>query len=858
MRVWIGLRLSVGVAGMMAAAAVALITASTVGATGVTGAVFTTTNPAQDNLSSGSPTLCNNGNPGTSGPNYVPAINCNIFTAKTYVWLTGGPGPSGLKNGTYFFAVLVPGGQPDPNDGGAKNLSDMAAAPWPASSLNADGSAIPSGDAYTNRTFTSTGGTIGYSGTHDFFNNEIRLMPYDDTSNPGGVYIMAVCSLADGYPVDPSKCKYDAFKVLSSTVTIPPAVDLTVTKDAAGSYKNTFAWTISKDVDKTKITQSDTSATFNYTVTVTHDGGTISDVNVAGTIQVLNPNTDIDGNVLPVTISGVTDQLSDGTTCSVTGGASTLIDFETDFGYTCSLSGLPQTALDNTATVSWDTQTLSGGEVLTGNSADFTFANISFAETKVDDCVTVTDPLGGGTLGSVCVGGDNPKSFTYSNTVTGTPGTCVTQNNTATFTTNSAGTTGSASQSVQLCVGKDLGVSKTATPTFTRSYNWKIEKAVDKTLLDAGGTAHYTVTVTELGFTDSAWKVNGTITVTNPNDFESVTFDLADTIDNGGVCSITGGGTAQTLLASASQNYSYSCSFASAPTSSTGTNTATATWDKAVYFTPDGTSSGTAAYTFNDGSAGNPTRINQTVHVTDSFAGPLGTVTATDVTPYTVTYFTYSRTFTPPASGCQTVNNIATITETSQSAGASVRVCNTGALTMGFWQNKNGQGLISAANQSSLSTFLKQFHPFSDAPSTGLATYAYSIIKAATCGGVNCNAMLRAQMLATALDVYFSDVSLGGNKIGATVPIGTVVIDLTHICAMIDGSGGSTCSGSYENVSAAFGGATSMSVMGMLLYQNTSDPAADAGAAWYGQNKATQVLAKDAFDAINNQVAVSP
>jgi len=113
-------------------------------------------------------------------------------------------------------------------------------------------------------------------------------------------------------------------------------------------------------------------------------------------------------------------------------------------------------------------------------------------------------------------------------------------------------------------------------------------------------------------------------------------------------------------------------------------------------------------------------------------------------------------------------------------------------------------------------------------------------------------------MLGTALDVYFSDPSLGGNKINAPTPIGGVTIDLTKICQPIDGSGGTaTCSGPLENVSSAFGGATSMTVMNMLIYQNTADPVADAGANWYGQVKATQVPAKDAFDAINNQLAFS-
>lgn len=102
----------------------------------VTGGVFTTVNAAVDGAGK-----CKNGN---------PAVNCNIYAGKPYVWLNGGPSANKLQpNGKYFFAVLEPGGQPDPNDGGAKNLSDNF-------------------DTYANRTFTVTNGEVsGYSGTHD-------------------------------------------------------------------------------------------------------------------------------------------------------------------------------------------------------------------------------------------------------------------------------------------------------------------------------------------------------------------------------------------------------------------------------------------------------------------------------------------------------------------------------------------------------------------------------------------------------------------------------------------------------------------------------------------------------------------
>jgi len=153
-------------------------------ASAVSGAGYTTVNTAVDGSGH-----CKNGN---------PAVNCNIYDGKQYVWLNGGPAANGLgPDGQYFFAVLAPGGQPNPNDGGPKNLSDDF-------------------DTFQNRTFTVTNGEVSaYGGTHDKQIPLIRLAPYADTTNPGGVYIMAICSLDAGYPVAPKSCKYDAFKVKS-------------------------------------------------------------------------------------------------------------------------------------------------------------------------------------------------------------------------------------------------------------------------------------------------------------------------------------------------------------------------------------------------------------------------------------------------------------------------------------------------------------------------------------------------------------------------------------------------------------------------------------------------------------------
>ena len=120
-----------------------------------------------------------------------------------------------------------------------------------------------------------------------------------------------------------------------------------------------------------------------------------------------------------------------------------------------------------------------------------------------------------------------------------------------------------------------------------------------------------------------------------------------------------------------------------------------------------------------------------------------------------------------------------------------------------------------------------------------------TVIKAASAAGDSMNPMLKAQMLATSLNVYFSDAALGGAKIGS------VIVDLTKICKNIGGG----CS-IFENVSSVFGGAASMSVGEMLSRAASSSNA--GGSVWYGQVKATQELAKDAFDAINNEKVFAP
>lgn len=129
-------------------------------------------------------------------------VNCNIYDDKNAVFMNGGPVGNVLSDGTYFFAVLQPGAQHKFFDGTGLLSSDGL----DQRTFNVVGGAIDT-DAYTN------GGGTHATGKDPLKKPVIGLMPYDDTPNPGGVYILAICQ--DGATA-PSQCKYDAFKIKTS------------------------------------------------------------------------------------------------------------------------------------------------------------------------------------------------------------------------------------------------------------------------------------------------------------------------------------------------------------------------------------------------------------------------------------------------------------------------------------------------------------------------------------------------------------------------------------------------------------------------------------------------------------------
>ena len=828
---------------------------ASVPASAVSGAGFTTfADPAQPtNPTGGATGGC------LDSPN---GVDCNNYSAKEDVYISGGPIAGSLGAGCYYFDVLVPGFQNGGFvDGQPGNLSDTT------QSLDNKAGTITgagSGDSSSNRTFRVLNtGAIVYpdttcdagSGGHttgiqpNTGKTIIQMMPYDDTTNPGGVYIAAVCQVG---ATQPSQCKFDAFRIKATTTCTGP--------DCSGQP-----------------TQGTVSVCKFWDQNFDH----VWD----------NNEPFIGAWPIMATISGGNGATLEGTGTQDTDN--TVVDGSPGFGFGCTTFTVDFPAGTDASAVA--TVALSEGSAPDGS------ASPASQSCDIADGTCQATP-----------------NTTWVQTAPFVNQTSVTSENVSV----------SPSQAVQADnFGNDTGLplttSKDVNGSYKTTYGWSIQKDVTKCTTSSGvacdsateahqvgGTVTFTykVTVTHDSGTNSAIKVTGTITVNNPNlDASnkvvpvSIT-GISDQLSDGTVCAVTGGG-AQSLT-KASTTFSYECDISGATVPTSDTNTVTVSWNTQTLSNGGTLAGGTATFT-SDVISFTQTLVDDSVTVTDtlnSCVAQLGTVTLTTTTLgtggcsignlSTPSYgvFTYTRTVNVPSFACTEYDNTATFTTdtsgTTGSSNAAVTVCGparTGALTMGFWQNKNGQGIIlnySGASCQSLKTWLSAFHPFSDLTATscgsspslgaksasGVVGYVYNVIKAATCSGPStspCNAMLKAQTLATALDVYFSDgIALGGNRIGAPAAIaaaggiGSVSIDLTQVCNMIDGSGGSaSCSGSYSNVSAEFNNQTCLTVLGMLQWQNTADPLADAGAVWYGNIKSQQVAAKNAFDAINNQVA---
>ncbi|MDM7924291.1 MAG: hypothetical protein QUS14_18555, partial [Pyrinomonadaceae bacterium] len=217
-----------------------------------------------------------------------------------------------------------------------------------------------------------------------------------------------------------------------------------------------------------------------------------------------------------------------------------------------------------------------------------------------------------------------------------------------------------AGQTAEFAVNntQPLLVSKSAATTYTRTHLWDINKAATPAVWNMftgdNGTTMYDVSVQKTGFNDSNWAVTGTITILNPSKVAATIESVTDVVSDAGAANVDCGVTFPYTLAAEN---SLSCSYqANLPDAASRTNTATVVTSGPV---PGG--SGNAAVAFGD-----PTNVvNDSINVTDTNGGSWNFSDTTVVS--------YTRTFACSTDD-GTHNNTAMITETGQSASASVEV----------------------------------------------------------------------------------------------------------------------------------------------------------------------------------------
>ena len=266
---------------------------------------------------------------------------------------------------------------------------------------------------------------------------------------------------------------------------------------------------------------------------------------------------------------------------------------------------------------------------------------------------------------------------------------CVTVNNTGSVSADGTDTNPSNNSdggSVEIC---RLSIAKDAETSLTRTWNWTITKVVDPdawVLFDGEtGTSEYTISVDKTGFTDSAWAVSGTITITNPADIAATINSVADVITalgltdvNATVSDCDGDSTAPySVPANDSIDCDYSATLGSG---ATRTNTATATQQNYDYSSGSPVASGTTQYqataSVEFGSA-TVTSVNATINVSDddlNFTGEPMAFSDDGSVSFTKDFDCSSLTIADGGSASYSFDNTARINETNQTADATVDV----------------------------------------------------------------------------------------------------------------------------------------------------------------------------------------
>jgi len=238
-------------------------------------------------------------------------------------------------------------------------------------------------------------------------------------------------------------------------------------------------------------------------------------------------------------------------------------------------------------------------------------------------------------------------------------------------------------------VADEVSVAKTASTSFTRTYDWTIDKSASETALTLSQgqqlQVNYAVAV-DSSSQDSEWAVNGDIVIMNPEETPVGIQSVEDVVSGGIIASVDCGVTLPYYVPSGG---SLTCTYsASLPDSTNRTNTATVTLvDGRVY---------TATADVDFGSA-IVNEVDECIAVSDTYNGSFATIYWDEV-PWT---FYYSRWIGPYAEcGEYTVENTASFVTCDTGATGSdswtvaVSVPCTGGctLTPGYWKTHSEYG----------------------------------------------------------------------------------------------------------------------------------------------------------------------
>lgn len=453
-------------------------------------------------------------------------------------------------------------------------------------------------------------------------------------------------------------------------ITTVEALPLEVVKSAETTFTRTWEWLIEKSVDPdTWWMFAGDSGMSTYDVTVTKTGFVDSDWAVSGTISIHNPNT----NGTAATIESVDDMVSGVGAAAVDCGVVFPFVLSSDDTLNCTY-GMPLP--DGTNRVNTATVTTSGPVPGGSDDADVLFGDPTRV---VNGEINVNDTNGEAWVTSDTMTWNYDRTFDCSrNPADYTDGHYM-------YTHPNVATIVETQQSDDALVTVHCYapvVSKDAHTSFTRTWEWRIDKSGDQTDLTLAigevFAVNYDVTVSAVSV-DSDWMVTGDITVMNPHptDAMNVTLtdivspDIAATLDCGGVLVVP-------AASSATCGYS-----ADLPDGSMRTNTATATMNAIDFMAQADVDFATATMT----------EVDECIDVFDDHGGFLGTVCA-DQAPIT---FQYSLDVGPyETCGTYEFVNIASfITNDTGSTGndswtVNVTVpCPGCTLTQGYWKTHN-------------------------------------------------------------------------------------------------------------------------------------------------------------------------